>query len=130
MHISRISWWIKTWRKHCPYAITDFLLNFELISLSKSVAPSLCLLVPPTSGGAQVQCRRVFPRQPRSECLWRHTKELGKADLWAYEAEVKAILNALLFCQHFGFRRVIIESDSSLVVGWVASDQNRPWKLA
>lgn len=49
--------------------------------------------------------------------------------LWAYEAEVKAILNALLFCKQFQFRHVIIESDSSLVVGWVASNHNRQWKL-
>lgn len=49
---------------------------------------------------------------------------------WAFEAEVRAIAKALSFCQEFLFREVIIESDSSIVVGWVNSKSNRPWKLA
>ncbi|XP_057458901.1 uncharacterized protein LOC130749544 [Lotus japonicus] len=49
--------------------------------------------------------------------------------LWAYEAELKAILNALIFCKQFQVRNLIIESDSALTVEWVNSDQNRPWKL-
>jgi ribonuclease HI len=47
----------------------------------------------------------------------------------AHEAEVKAILFSLLFCQQFSITNVIIESDSTTTVGWVNSTTNRPWKL-
>lgn len=49
--------------------------------------------------------------------------------LWAYEAEIKAILTALRFCKEHNMRRIQIESDSSLAVGWVGNNRNRPWKL-
>lgn len=48
---------------------------------------------------------------------------------WAFEAEVRAILKALLFCQEFLIQEVLIESDSTIDVGWVNSKSNRPWKL-
>lgn len=50
-------------------------------------------------------------------------------DIYAHEAEIKAILWALKFCKEFGFMHIGIESDSSLVVGWVAKRSYRPWKL-
>lgn len=46
-----------------------------------------------------------------------------------FEAEVRAILQALLFCKEYQVSRVLIELDSTLVVGWVTSQNNRPWKL-
>lgn len=49
--------------------------------------------------------------------------------LWAYEAEVQATLHALLFCQQFNCNHVIIESDSTLAIGWVMDGNMRPWKL-
>lgn len=48
---------------------------------------------------------------------------------WAYEAEVKAILKALVFCQQFAFQNVVLESDSTTVIAWVKAKRNRPWKL-
>lgn len=36
---------------------------------------------------------------------------------WAYEAEVKAILKALVFCQQYNLRDIVIESDSSTAIG-------------
>lgn len=48
---------------------------------------------------------------------------------WAHEAEVRAILNALIFCQEFLLRNIILESDSKLAVGWVGSSENRLWRL-
>lgn len=51
------------------------------------------------------------------------SKPLGLS--WAYIAEIKAILEALLFCK----RHVIVESDSTLAVGWVMNRSNRSWKL-
>lgn len=50
-------------------------------------------------------------------------------DMWAYEAEVHAILQAFLFCQEFNFRTVLIESDATSAVGWEGNDSRRPWKL-
>lgn len=49
--------------------------------------------------------------------------------LWAYEVKVQAMLNALLFCQQHNFHKVIIESDSSLALGWTMNGDKRPWKL-
>lgn len=51
--------------------------------------------------------------------------------IFAYEAEVKAkaIRKAIEFCKEYGLRRVVVESDSTLVVGWVKRRTNRPWKL-
>lgn len=50
-------------------------------------------------------------------------------ELWAYEAEVKAILHALIFYRQFQLCHVLIESDSSLEIGWVNCKLNRLWKL-
>lgn len=50
-------------------------------------------------------------------------------DLWAFEAEVKVILHALIFCSHFHLRHILIESDYALAVGWVNNKVNRTWKL-
>lgn len=54
---------------------------------------------------------------------------LAVGSTWAYVAEIKAILTALLFCKKHGFRHVIVESDSTLAVGWVMLKSNRQWKL-
>lgn len=48
---------------------------------------------------------------------------------WAHHAEVNAILQALLFCKEFNFKRVQIDCDSTLAVGWIQSKKNRPWAL-
>lgn len=54
---------------------------------------------------------------------------LATGDLFAYEAKLKAILHALLFCQQFQFHHLTIESDSSLAFGWVSCKENKPHKL-
>lgn len=46
----------------------------------------------------------------------------------AAEAELKAIWKTLIFYNQFHFRNLIIESDSTTVVGWVNSCSKRPWK--
>lgn len=66
-------------------------------------------------------------RNPNEETLGYFSKDLREG--WASEAEVKAILLALQFCHQFCFNSVIIESDSTIVVGWVNSPSNRPSKL-
>src|ERR1044072_7192116 len=47
----------------------------------------------------------------------------------AEEAETKAIMYALRFCQQFCFSNLIIECDSSTVVGWVNNSVSRPANL-
>ena len=49
--------------------------------------------------------------------------------LCAYQAEIKAILHALLFCKQFSLKEVIIECDAMLAMGWVNNKQNRPISL-
>lgn len=66
-------------------------------------------------------------RDSEGTFIGRFSKATGL--LWAYEAEVKAILSALQFCKEHDVTNVLIESDSTLAVGWVSNKQNRPWKL-
>lgn len=54
---------------------------------------------------------------------------LGIGFGWAYEAEVKAIIYGLQFCQQFLFRNVILKSDSTTAIGWVILRDKRPWRL-
>ena len=49
---------------------------------------------------------------------------------WAYQAEIKAILNALVFCHQYSFNNIIIESDSTTAVSWANAVGPRPWELA
>lgn len=49
--------------------------------------------------------------------------------LWAYQAEVKAIHLALVFAKEHNFSQVLVESDSSLAVGWANCKSNRPLAL-
>lgn len=55
------------------------------------------------------------------------SKAMG--ELCAYEAEVKAILQGLIFCQQHQLKHILIESDSTLAVGWSSNQANRPWRL-
>lgn len=43
--------------------------------------------------------------------------------------EVQVILHALLFCRQFDFHNIMIESDSSLSVGWVMHKDRRSWRI-
>ena len=65
-----------------------------------------------------------------------HKKVLGyfaksTGCLLAYEAEVHAILNALVFCHQYNFHDVVIESDSHMAVEWTKQGNmnRRPWRL-
>lgn len=140
MHISRIAWWIKAWQKDCSYSMTDFLLNFSAISLRPIFnSPRSAIWFPPPEnvlkfnvdgsslGNPGVSGVGGVLRNSSRQILGVFSEAAGV--LWAYEAEVKAIRKALLFCKQFHYRNVLIESDSTLAVGWVASVHNRPWKL-
>ncbi|XP_057451866.1 uncharacterized protein LOC130743649 [Lotus japonicus] len=60
-------------------------------------------------------------RNARRQTLGVFSKALG--ELWAYEAEVKAILQALIFCREHQLQHILIESDSTLAVGWISSQE-------
>lgn len=49
--------------------------------------------------------------------------------LWVYQTEVKAIHYALSFSKELDFSQVLVESDSSIAVGWVNCKVNRPLGL-
>lgn len=140
LHISRIAWWIKAWGKDCPFAMTDFLLNFEAITLKSSgTNPHSAVWLPPPVNFLNFNVDGSPLGNPGKSgigSVLRNSSRqilgvLSEATgfLWAYEAEVKAIRKALIFCKAFNFRNVLIESDSLLAVGWVASKDNRPWKF-
>lgn len=42
---------------------------------------------------------------------------------------MKAIFLALSFSKEFGFSQLLVESDSTLAVGWVNGKSNRPLAL-
>ena len=66
-------------------------------------------------------------RDDKSRILGSFSKSIGLA--WAHEAEIIAIKEAFLFCKQYSVGNVLLESDSSLAVGWVNSNRNRPPKL-
>lgn len=92
-----------------------------------------------SSGISKIQCRRFLSWPSREKRYRGHNKGFKKKnlglfskatwDLWAYEAQVKAILHALIFCPHFHLKHILIESDFALAVSWVNNKVNRPWKL-
>lgn len=49
--------------------------------------------------------------------------------VYAHQAEVMAIRYALEFCREFNICHSLLESDSTLAVGWVLRPKFRPWKL-
>lgn len=51
------------------------------------------------------------------------SKSMGH--IWAYEVEVHAIFHALLFCHEFNCHNVLIESDSTLAIGWTLDGDRR-----
>lgn len=140
LHISRIAWWIKAWWRECPYSCSDFLLNFVEIRLKPPKIRSRSNhWTPPPAGSLKFNVDGSSHGMPGrsgiggilkdSERQTRGIFSKATGDLWAYEAEVKAILHALMFCHQFQLRHILIESDSALAVGWVNNKVNRPWKV-
>lgn len=66
-------------------------------------------------------------RNNRNEIKGFFSKNMGLG--FAFDAEVMAIHEALTLCQQHLIRNIVVESDSTLVVGWVNCKRNRPWKL-
>ncbi|XP_057450751.1 uncharacterized protein LOC130742662 [Lotus japonicus] len=111
-HMFLLFSWIKAWWKECPYGADQFARGFTKIDVEGSSGCAGIGGVLRNSVGTVVGkfCRRV---------------DVQRAD----EADVLAILYALLFCHQFQVFSVDIESDSTLAVGWVKGEKMRPWKL-
>ncbi|XP_057444743.1 uncharacterized protein LOC130736986 [Lotus japonicus] len=140
LHIARVAWWVKASWKSCPYSAVHFAQGPQFVYLPKPVKtriqqqwkppaePILKLNVDSSSLGTP-------GRSGVGGVLRNHRGmmvgyfALHVEDMWAYEAEVHAIYQALLFSEQFKFKTLVIESDSTLAVGWVANRGRRPWKL-
>lgn len=140
IHLSRICAWVQSWWKECPYSSYDFAQFFGEIKTHQS-SPRIrsSEWSPPPPDLVKFNVDGFSLGNPGSSgvggVLRNHNKDFlgifseAIPDSWAYEAEVLAILKALLFCKLHSFRNVLIESDSTLAVGWVNNSSNRPWKL-
>lgn len=140
IHIMRVMWWVKAWWRECPFSSLDFTRHFEKVWI-KSIASKVRVVdwFPPPHGVLKFNVdgsSRGNPGVSGAGGVLRNSTgaTLGFFSLplgitWAYIAEVKAILNALLFCKNNSVSQFVVESDSSLAVGWVVNKANRPWKL-
>lgn len=140
IHLMHIMWWVKARWKDFPFSLYDFTQHFEKVRL-QIMAPKVRVVDwhPPftglikfnidgsSRGNSGISGARGVLRDSYGLTLGMFSMSVGST--WAYVAEVKAILNALLFCKNHDFNNVIIESDSTLAVGWVMNNSNRPWKL-
>lgn len=140
LHVSRIVWWVKAKWKDCPYSVNDFMQNFgEVRFKAVKVRNRQNEWTPPPEGvlkfnvdGSAIGAPERsgvggILKNARRQILGVFSKAMG--ELWAYEAEVKAILQALIFCKQHQLQHILIESDSTLAVGWISKQENRPWKL-
>lgn len=140
LHISRLAWWVKVGWKDCPYSTIDFLQNFgeirvqvnqKRIRKNEWSAPPIGVLKFNVDGSALGAPGRSgvggVLKNSNRQVIGIFSKAIG--ELWAYEAEVKTILQALIFCQQHHLKHILIESDSTLAVGWVSKQANRPWRL-
>ncbi|XP_057432300.1 uncharacterized protein LOC130725057 [Lotus japonicus] len=140
MHVMRIGWWVKAKWKDCPYNTEQFNANFCNIRMKMSaVSVRTTTWQPPTLGTLKFNVDGASQGNPGPSGLGgvlrdHQNRVFGYFSInsgfgWAFEAEVRAILKALQFCQEFMVYEVYIESDSTAAVGWINSKLNRPWKL-
>ena len=126
--------------EQCPYGIDDMMMNFCLIKMpAKGKVRRETTWRPPEPGVLKFNVDGAAKGNPGASGIGGVLRNevgliLGYFSInsgfgSANEAEVKAILKALLFCQQFCFGNLVIESDSTTAVGWVNSHERRPWKL-
>lgn len=136
----RTAWWVKNVWKNCPLDSDQIALNLRNIKLPASHSiPRQIAWLPPDIGVLKCNVDGASRGNPGISGIGGVIRNSDKKFLgyfamgigygWAYEAEVKAILQGLLFCQQFLFRNVIVESDATIAIGWVISKDKRPWKL-
>lgn len=137
-HLFLIFTWVKAWWKSCPYSADKFARGFIKITIDDKEAPRLVVpWVPPQGITLKFNVDGSFQaghagiggilRNSAGYVLGYFSRKVvaQRAD----EAEVLAILYALLYCQQFVVFNVEVESDSMLAVGWVKGLKIRPWKM-
>lgn len=128
LQVMRLFWWVKAAWKDCTVDSTMFNTNFCSIILQRIVsAPRLATWQPPPLSRLKFNVDGTSQGNSGSSgvggVLRDHlNRVLGYVSInsgfgWAFEAEVRAILKALMFCQEFLFKEVEIESDSTTTVG-------------
>ncbi|XP_057452783.1 uncharacterized protein LOC130744629 [Lotus japonicus] len=140
IHLTRIFWWLKASNQDCPYTLYDFIVQFREVRVSRRRRQSRVVeWVCPPVGFVKFNvdgAARGAPgpggiggvvRDSNGTIIGYFSMKVGT--VFAHEAEIKAIRMALKFCKEFGVRQVLIESDSTLAVGWVNRRSLRPWKL-
>lgn len=110
-----------------PFSGNDFLLNFVDLDLHSPRRQRLnCWSLPPDgvlkfnvdgSGHGTPGKSGIVGVLRNSMRQTISVFSKGTGLLWAFEAEVKAILHALIFCKQFQLKHTLIESDSSFAVG-------------
>ncbi|XP_057452848.1 uncharacterized protein LOC130744704 [Lotus japonicus] len=137
-HAFLIFTWMRAWWKDCPYDANQFARGFTKIDVHAKVSTRPVISWKPPQGlilkfnvDGSFQSGRAgiggILRNNVKKVAGKFSRkvEVKRAD----EAEVLAILYALLFCQQFMVYSVEIESDPSLAVDWVCGTKNRPWNL-
>lgn len=66
-------------------------------------------------------------RDNRKNLLAADSKKLGNGT--SNGAEVQALISGIRLCHDLNFVNVCIESDSTLVVGWMKGNRCTPWYL-
>lgn len=141
LHLMRILWWIQAWWPSCPFSSYDFEQHFDKLGLPIKPDPIERNIEwqPPegfmlkfnvgdsSQGNPGPSGIGGAIRSNMRTIIGAFSKVVGCH--WAFEAEVFAILHALIFCKNFSISHIVIESDSSLAVGWVNQRVHRPWKL-
>ncbi|XP_057456943.1 uncharacterized protein LOC130747902 [Lotus japonicus] len=140
MYMLRIAWWIKCDWTTCPYDSLHISRNLGSIKLPKpSTVPRQISWLPPDTGILKCNVDGASKGNPGISGVGGVIRDSNRIFLgyfaigigfgWAFEAEVKAILHGLMFCQQFLFRNIVLESDSTTAIGWVVSRDKIPWKL-
>src|ERR1044072_5845772 len=119
MHILRVAWWVKAQWKKLPYQIEQFKNCFELIRLPKKVKTRVrTIWVPPQLGAVKFNVDGSALGSPgvtgiggvlrnsRKEIIGFFSFCTGLG--FAYEDEVYDIHFALLLCQQYVIRNVVI----------------------
>lgn len=140
MALTRVAWWVKNLWPSCPYDTYQIVRNLGEIKFpSPRHKERVVVWTPPDIGFLKVNVDGASKGNPGPSGIGglirnSNRKILGYFALntgfgWAYEAEVRAIQHALIFCHQYLFRNIIIESDCTMAVGWVQSIETRPWRL-
>lgn len=126
--LARVYWWVKGHREDFSYSLGQFVAGFEFVRLQTQATSRVAVdWQAPPSGVLKFNVDGASKGNPGESGIGGVLRDssgqilgyfsMSTGFMWAYEAEVHAILHALLFCHHFNCHNVLIESDSTLAIG-------------